>query len=858
MASTGKKRLFRILKWVVSILVILLGITLSLPFIFEDEVKNIAIEEINRHVEADIQVDEIKLSFIKRFPEASLQFKGIKINQAPGFPDSIPLIAAQNILIKFSLMDILNKNYAFQNIEFVDVDFNPSINAKGDVNYNIFYPQENKEDSTHLFVDLKKVKFNDVRIRFMNALTKQDIQLEVNDLLASASLNDQGMSFDVNTAMQVNKVEEDGIVLINNKRISTNIKGSYLLDNEKLTIESSEVHYETIALLLSGSVSTQEDQSSLDIHLQLAQVELQELLKELPNEQQKMLSAYQLHGQLITKAHIAGIVDKHHLPSIQLDFDLNNGQLSLEEQNVKLEKVKLKGHFSNGKRRSVATASVVLDEFSFETQAGYFNGNIRMDNLKDPKIALNAKSKLNLEAVQAIFPLPNVDSILGQIDLDIESKISLSNWQNAETRKFDIKKLKGNAKLKDGRLRLTDDQRTYDKINAAFQFKRDAIRIEDLQLVLNQEPVSLNGSIRNLDAFLSSASNESLVINANLQTPHLDFDKLMPSSENDEPSDGNLPSDYEVHLKFQVGELIWNPYVAQNVSGTLHLVDGDLEINPLRLDALEGSFDGSLKYLCSNPDINFLQTKGKITNMNVSKIFKTFNNFEQEVITDQKITGKISSTFDMHIYETKQGEWKTESLSCNAKISIDDGSLKDVQELNALKSYTRIDDFSNIQFSRLENEIQINNSQILIPEMDIRSDKMNIQVFGKHSFSNAYEYHFKIKLQEILARNVSETQRSEFGEIESDNSGGMTIFLLMKGQGEDFSVCLDRAKASDKIKEDIHQEGEEVKEVLKTEFGPKDTPKSKERQEKRRKKKEEKELIKQQEEGKTIIEWDEF
>lgn len=114
----------------------------------------------------------------------------------------------------------------------------------------------------------------------------------------------------------------------------------------------------------------------------------------------------------------------------------------------------------------------------------------------------------------------------------------------------------------------------------------------------------------------------------------------------------------------------------------------------------------------------------------------------------------------------------------------------------------------------------------------------------------------KIKLSEILARDVSEKQWTEFGEVENDTRGGRTIFLVMKGQGEEFDVNFDRSQASTKLKDDIKEEGKELQTVLKKEFGPKETPKAQERRERKRKKKEEEELLKQQEEGKTIIEFD--
>jgi hypothetical protein len=135
--------------------------------------------------------------------------------------------------------------------------------------------------------------------------------------------------------------------------------------------------------------------------------------------------------------------------------------------------------------------------------------------------------------------------------------------------------------------------------------------------------------------------------------------------------------------------------------------------------------------------------------------------------------------------------------------------------------------------------------------MDINSDKMNISLYGKHKFDNSYEYHFKIRLAEILAKNVRQNQKSEFGEIVDDESG-MNIFLKIIGNGDDYEVSYDGKAAREKLKEDLKTEGQEIKDALKKEFSSKKKEKPKTKRDK------EKEILEKQIEGETVIEWEDF
>lgn len=858
MARNFKKRIFRILKWGSIIFVLLLGIAISLPYIFEDEVVAAVVKEINSHVKADIKVEDIKLSVIKRFPHASLQFEKVKIEPAKGFEDKGNLFEAKRIFIKFSILNLFQKNYSFDKIEFVDVVFNPTVNKKGDVNYDIFYPDaEKKESQEEIFVNLKGIQLTNVKMRFENQLTKQLIDIDIEDLKAKATFGNNKLWFDIKSKLEVISFAEDNIVLINQKHINTEIEVKYSAENQKLDIEKGNIQYESLALLLSGSIQFIEEGSDLDLHLKLAQLSISELIQELPSEQRKPFEAYHLNGNLKTDIHIFGHTDKKNLPSIEADFTLQKGTTKLPEQDLTIDHIELTGNFSNGSKKSVTTSHIALENFSFKTKAGFFEGNLEVNNLKNPILSLSTNSNIELSAIHALMSSSVVEQMEGRMDLKLNTKIRIEQWQDSVKRNFSIDRLKGSAQLHSVLFALTNDQRSFKDINGEIEFAKDKIKLKDIKVNISGQDIDLDGEILHIASLLNPLSTEKISFEAKLQAPAIDFNLLLDDGQ-DSPYTGNLPDNFDISIGFKIGTFTWDDYKANNAIGNLELKDGDLTINPLRFDALEGAFKGELNYLCSNPEFNLLQTKGTLKDMNVSAIFETFKNFNQETLTSKNIKGKLTSDFDLHIIETKQGEWIEESLSCDAHTRIDNGELINVKELNALTTYTRINDFNHIIFQALENDIQINKSQIFIPEMAINSNKMNIHVFGKHSFSNIYEYHFKIKLNEILAKKVKENRQTEFGEIEEEQSEGKTLFLVMKGQGEKFDVKYDKGQASGEMKNDIKEEGNEVKKVLKEEFGPKDTPKSKERQEKRRKKKEEKELIKKQEEGNVILEWDEI
>jgi hypothetical protein len=124
------------------------------------------------------------------------------------------------------------------------------------------------------------------------------------------------------------------------------------------------------------------------------------------------------------------------------------------------------------------------------------------------------------------------------------------------------------------------------------------------------------------------------------------------------------------------------------------------------------------------------------------------------------------------------------------------------------------DKLLHLRFDDLENEITIKNSKLEIPKMKIKSNALDVSLFGWHSFENEIEYHFNFRFRE-LKQKPTET---EFGVIEDDGLG-LLIYLSMYGDLFDPEFKLDKDERRKDLKEDLAQEKEDFKSILKTEFG---------------------------------------
>ena len=104
--------------------------------------------------------------------------------------------------------------------------------------------------------------------------------------------------------------------------------------------------------------------------------------------------------------------------------------------------------------------------------------------------------------------------------------------------------------------------------------------------------------------------------------------------------------------------------------------------------------------------------------------------------------------------------------------------------------------------------------------MEIKSSAADLGIYGKHSFNGDYEYHLKVLLSQVLSRKAPRRNPgNEFGIIQDDGLGRTSLFLFLNRKGEKETVSYDRAAVKSEVRQDIQDEKQNLRSILKEEYG---------------------------------------
>jgi len=103
--------LLKTILWICVSIVVLVIAAIALVFIYEDEVKASMVDELNKHLNAEIKIDpqNIDLTVIRTFPNASVDFKDAMCYEVTKKEKRDTLFTSGLITLKFNLIDFFKK-----------------------------------------------------------------------------------------------------------------------------------------------------------------------------------------------------------------------------------------------------------------------------------------------------------------------------------------------------------------------------------------------------------------------------------------------------------------------------------------------------------------------------------------------------------------------------------------------------------------------------------------------------------------------------------------------------------------------------------------------------------------------------
>ena len=809
----------RILKY--ALFLILIGVILSggayfLAKKYEPEVKNAIVYELNQHLKAPVDVDDINFSLLQKFPYASLRFSQVVIPEV-GQNKADTLLYIKDLYLQIGLLDFFSKEYRVSEAEVNEGFFQMKLFKEGTNNYKFW---QSSADTTESSFSLKNIQFENFNYHLE---TNENLLIDVlvNQGEANGNFGTDKFELDADTDLLVKTIIYRGDTLYESKKIDGKVELNIDTESKRYSFHTEKISFAGETIKLDGIYDESGEGAFWDVDMASVNTDLSAATDLIPIPNQEIFKTYQPEG----KANLTLNMNTTDGFSLILDFEHLKGEI-LQTQNMgKAEIYSGKGRYdiTNGK------SNLYLEGLQAGIGPGKFTIRGEIKDLTAPHIDLALQGRLELSELKEFLNMSFAELLEGRID--VKGKLE-GDLKSNQLRADEILKgvdFLGEIALRDGAIKTQGLQERIQDIEGSFEIVDNSIKTTKLTAKTGDNEFEISGSIRNALPYLSGYGR-TLEINADLKSEKIFLEQLI-SNENPSgsPIAFHLPEGIGFELDIDLKELDYKTFVARDLSGKAYYRNGLFTLNPFTMKVASGSVRGNFRMREVENGFE-LKNISRLSEIKVDELFANFDNFGQKVITQEQIEGGLSGQIELECFLDSTIAISKKSVAADVSLKIENGQLNEVQSLidiadyiegNALwNTFIKVDvlkkRLTNIEFETLENQLTIRNGLINIPEMSIATSVLNLDASGTHDFSNNIDYSINFRLNELL--RTGKERKSEFGYVVDDGTG-MRIFFKMEGTVDYPEFSSDKDSARETRKEKFETEKKTFRSILKEEFG---------------------------------------
>jgi hypothetical protein len=816
------KYLRKIVLWLLGIVILIAVQGLILIYVYENEIKQSAVEKINKQLNTPIKVGKIELSYFEHFPFVSLKFPNVLIfDSKPGHKEL--LLSADEISMLFNVWDIYQGNYTVKKLYVLNGIWTSNIDTDGNSNFDILKTDSSDTKQANAFqLKVEEIILKNTSISHLDYQNIQEYTFSFDQLNAKGNFSESSFNLDIKSNAQAKSIKLNKVQFLRNKEVTLNTSLFVDLDKEIYQFNKTELSIEKLKLLLDGYIQYSNLRKYIDLKVSGKELDIQSFVSLLPSNYKNYFKDYTSTGNLYFNMQMQGSLMPDKAPNINVSAGFDKVSIVVNNENIsnqKIDQIKLKFNYQNNRSTTLNDDVISVNEFYGVYQQNKIIGNVVISNLNDPFINLYINTKQSLVALQNIWPIKNIHFESGEIEVDLKLKAKLADLKKDNN----LKKIssEGNIKLYNTKLRPGKYALDISQLNGNYNFQRADLRINAMSFKVGNSDFKITGYFRNLFSYLL-VENEDLEIDATLFSNKIDLKELLGSSATsteEEPYKLKVNKKLNAKFKFQIKELNFLPFQAFDMEGGMKIENQIISTDYLAFRSQKGLAFAKIDFNTQKNNHMPMTIDLNLNKVDASNLFREFNNFNLDIITDKNIRGQISTNLQINMIWDENLKSKLEDFYAKGKVLIENGQLLNFEPMLALGKYIDVNELNNLRFSNLENTIEIKNKIIAIPDMEIKSNALSLRLSGTHSFENQIDYHLQMLLSDFIKKKSKRLGDERFGEIEPDGSGNTKLYVRMYGDAANPKFSLDKQMIKKKIAEDFKNERQEVKQVLKDEFG---------------------------------------
>ena len=622
-------------KWFIRFSVVLLvffAFVSLFIFLKKDTLINKSIESINQKLDAEVSVDgKIDITFFKTFPSITLEINKVFIADKYSKNDTLANVEKINFTINpFSLF---GDELSIKSIMLQDGIVRLKTFKDGKSNYEILKKKEGENKGAKL--NLEEIIIENIHLVYNNLKSKVYINTNLQDAVFSGKFYNKDFEIFVKLNAKANLLKISKTSFLNKNDLVADFNLQYQSENKCFTFQENDINIDGNSFELIGDLCTQSN--TINLNAKAKGTKLENALNLIPKD---LFTLKGITGKGTYNIEVS-LTGKLNKPTINLDFELEDAKANIEAINIDITDLYTTGSFSNTPRNNL-----VIKDFALKSGETHLKGNLIIPNLKEKRLELKVEGEIYASLLKKLN-LKNLKLNTGKLNL----KDILLNFNYREKDSIWIaSKLLGNLKIENLRGSFENIKEDF-SFESNFIFAQRKINVKKLKFNIGKNDIQYSGTIENVLNYFQNnifGTNDALKVNGKLYSKLFDINLFLKDSKKNKKV--SIESDIlkwlniVSNVQVKVDKLVYNKLIVSDIKAFINSAEpGLFSFKNFNAKSLNGTASGKveLRFFSNKVLEIFLDTKLK--HIDIQKLFKSLDNFDQKAITYKNIEGDLDA-----------------------------------------------------------------------------------------------------------------------------------------------------------------------------------------------------------------------
>jgi uncharacterized protein involved in outer membrane biogenesis len=761
------------------------------------EISKKVLATLQDKLHGNIRFANIGTSVWQHFPYLSLEVKGLSIS------DSLydkPLLSVEKVSVQISPLDLLTANKDIDRIKIENGTFHLFTDSNGYRNDYLLKPKKQPEkteekDTGASETDIDKILIEKMAVIIESQPANKEISFTVNKL--SASIDQAGNIFGID--MQENIMMQKGLGFnlargsyLEQQSLTGKWKMQYDIITRVLSFSKKTIHINNHPYELSGFFNFVKGKESFKVAVNTSNAPFESAKAIVTASIRQKIEMVKMKAPINISGVIEGSLEGSAQPMVNIQWNTANN--TLETPVANFSNCTFAGNFINNVQPDSAfedaNSMIAFSSFKGSWDGINLSGNdVTITNLDSPILKFNFYSECTFEVLDTKLALTNLKLQDGTANLRL-----FYNGPLSTTDLSTLKDVEGEMQVRNGTVRYVPKGLVFTNCNGNVSFYKDSISVKEFTCNLKKNKLKVQIESKHLRrTFLANDLSQQASVNCLVTSPFIDLEDFTPlfgankksntttsaqksfvaiAGQMDELLDKSIiavavKADNVKHQHLEaknfVADIKFHPHHWEVAKASLNIAGGFMEVVGKITEGSNGNHDGDIST--------------KINNVDIKKLLYAFDNFKQDAVTSQHITGTFNSTASLKMFINTNGKIVPASLFGNIDFSLKNGSLQNFPALANIKNFVfKNRDMADVRFAEIKDRFDIKGTEVYINRMEVASSVLRLFIEGNYGLTGKNtELLLQIPLSNLNNNNFDDGVAPKRKGI--DAKVGMSVWL---------------------------------------------------------------------------------